>query len=80
MNIIIGLVSGLVFFLCLVSTYLMGLKHGKLLEKKIVPTINPVTSLKEYVNKREADKKIDTALEGMNELMNYNPYDVKEGE
>ena len=77
---IIGLVSGLVFFLCLISAYLMGLKHGKLLYKKIVPSINPITSLKQYVNKREADKEIDKVNEGWEGINNYNPYDVKEGE
>jgi hypothetical protein len=83
MYILIGLASGLVFFLCLLSTYLMGLKHGKLLNNKIVPSINPATSLKRYVAERQAKKVVDEAQEGWfgkDGIMNYDPYKTKEGE
>jgi hypothetical protein len=80
MNILIGLVSGLVFFLCLISTYLMGLKHGRLLDKKVIPNINPVSSLKKYIEQKKGQAEVDNVKDGWEGINNYNPYDIKDGE
>jgi hypothetical protein len=63
----------------------MGLRHGKLLAKNIVPKINlnPVDTFKKYVVTKEEKKKNDDVNEGWfgeDGIMNYNPYKIKDGE
>jgi hypothetical protein len=61
----------------------MGLKHGRLLDKKIIPKIEPVRSFKKYIEDKKIKDKENDELEGWfgkQGIMNYNPYDVKDGE
>jgi hypothetical protein len=53
-----------------VSSYLLGAKHGRMVDKGIIPRM-PLNSLKRTINDAiEPDK--DNALEdGINNIMNY---------
>ena len=54
MNIVIGLCVGMVFFLCTLKAYTLGIKHGKQLSDKIIPTLelNPLKEVLEHKNEK----------------------------
>jgi len=53
--IILGTIYGLFLFLCSISSYVLGLKHGKQLSEKIIPTLN--NPIKEVIQHFEAKKE-----------------------
>ena len=65
-----------------IKAYTLGLKHGKQLSNAIVPKIdlNPSNTLKQHLKAREIKKKDDLTQEGIFNVANYDPYEVKEGE
>lgn len=64
MNTLIGLITGLVFFIATISAYTLGLKHGKQLSNGNIPKINlnPTKTIVE-VKENKAQKKLDDELE-----------------
>jgi hypothetical protein len=79
---ILGLVLGLVLFLCCIISYTLGLKHGKQLSNNITPKldINPVKAYKEHKEAKEEKKEIDKVAEGWQNILTYTGDPQKEGE
>ena len=73
MNELAGLSVGLVFFLCTITAYTLGLKHGRELAKGITPRldINPIPSIVRAVEKREEKKKAKELGEELADVMSY---------
>lgn len=70
MELIVGLCVGVVFFLCTISAYILGLGHGKQLGNNKVPVINlnPVKAIIEQAKGEKEEKKIDDEL---TDIMEY---------
>lgn len=62
---ILGLITGLVFFIATMTAYTVGLKHGKQLAKGNIPKVNlnPVKAVVEVIEQKKEEKKADTELE-----------------
>jgi hypothetical protein len=76
-----GLILGLVFFLCTISAYSLGIKHGKQMSEKIVPNLNPIKAIKNHIENKEIKTKDDLVAEGMANIMRYDgSSQMKEGE
>ncbi len=73
MNELIGLILGAVLFLCSISAYIMGLKHGKELSKGNVPKIdiNPVKPIIKIIDKHEEKKKTEELVDDLDIMMSY---------
>ena len=84
-DLLIAAILIVAFFMC-IKAYCIGFKHGKEVSKAITPTINlnPIKSLKDYINTKDIKKKEDLAYQGWNGedgILNYDPYkEKKEGE
>jgi hypothetical protein len=70
-NLIIGLVFGLVFFLCAIKAYTLGLQHGKQISNGTVPEvkINPVQAYKEVKTSFQNGKQAVTLTEELSDIM-----------
>ena len=69
MNIVIGLCVGMVFFLCTISAYCLGLKHKSQIIENIVP-FTPLEELKntalevgKHFETKKEEIKIESAIE-----------------
>jgi len=68
MNVIIGLIVGLVFFISTIKAYTLGIKHGKQLTNKEVPvfkmpdTMDPLKYIETLKEKKE-EKQIKSAID-----------------
>ena len=73
MSELIGLGVGLVFFLCTITAYTLGLRHGRELTKGNIPklSINPIPSIVRAVEKREEKKKAKELGEELADVMSY---------
>jgi len=65
MNIIIGLIVGLVFFACTLKAYCIGLQHSKQLSNGIIPTIelNPLKEVIEHFETKQEAKEVKSAID-----------------
>ena len=79
LNFFIGIAAGWIFFIACLKSYTVGLKHGKQISNKEVPTvnINPVEPIKEVLNAKKEDKQEELINQAYNNIMSYNG-DVKE--
>lgn len=70
---ILGLVTGLVLFLCTILAYILGIKHGKQLSQSSVPklNINPVQVYKEHKTAKEEKAQQDKIQQGWENILNY---------
>jgi len=70
---IFGIALGLFFFIATIKAYTIGLKHGKQLANKEVPTINlnPIKAYTEHKEEKEAKTQQDLLEEGYQNIMNY---------
>jgi hypothetical protein len=68
-----GLAVGLVFFLCSLKAYTLGLQHGKELSKGITPSvnINPVKAVREFKREVQQEQQSDKISEGLHNLFSY---------
>jgi hypothetical protein len=82
MEIVLGLVSGLVLFLCLLIAYITGLKHGKQLGKGNIPSVNlnPVRAVQKHIEAIEEKKQMDLYEEGLRNIMSYTGEPQKAGD
>lgn len=82
MQLIIGLVIGLVLFLCSILIYFTGLKHGKALSNGNIPNLNlnPVSAVKKHIETKEEKKQIDLYEEGIKNIMSYTGELQRDGE
>ena len=85
-NIILAITLVVAFFMC-INSYILGLKHGKQLVIKEIPTIrSPVQIVKEIKQEHETTKQENELIkeekiyqEGLQKLMSYTG-DVAEDE
>lgn len=70
---IYGLAVGLVFFLCAIKAYTLGLQHGKELSKGITPSVNidPVKAIKEFKKDIQQEHQHDLLDEGLKSIFTY---------
>jgi hypothetical protein len=70
MNILIGLIIGLVFFIATITAYTIGLKHGKLLSNNLTPKIelNPLKPILQAVEQKKEEAK---ATGELTDIMDY---------
>ena len=73
MNELIGLCLGAILFLCSITVYTLGLRHGRELSKGIMPrlSINPIPSIVRAVEKREEEKRAKELGEELADVMSY---------
>jgi hypothetical protein len=73
MNMLIGLILGLVFFIATVSAYCLGLQHNKQLSNGIVPklNLNPVKAITDTIERREQKKEEGKSESEFSEVMEY---------
>jgi hypothetical protein len=73
LNFIIGMGAGCVFFIACLKSYTIGLKHGKQIASKEVPTINinPIEPIKEVLKDKAADKQEELINQAYQNIMNY---------
>lgn len=71
MNILIGLIVGLVFFIATITAYTLGLKHEKQLSNNQIPVVNlnPVKPIVEAIEQHTAKKEQDKAVEELTDIM-----------
>lgn len=82
MQLIIGLVLGLIFFIVSIYAYTLGLKHGKALSNGNVPTINinPIEAVKKHIEAKEEKKQADIVAQGWENIFSYDGTPQKEVE
>ncbi len=70
---IFGIALGLFFFIATIKAYTIGLKHGKQLANKEVPTINlnPIKAYTEHKEEKEAKTQRELELEGIANIFSY---------
>jgi hypothetical protein len=73
MNIIIGLIVGLVFFIATIIAYTIGLKHGRQIQQGNTPkvNINPVKAIVEAVEQHEQKQEGKKADGELADIMSY---------
>ena len=73
MSELIGLSLGAAIFLCTITAYTLGLRHGRELTKGNIPklSINPIPSIVRAVEKREEEKKAKELGEELADVMSY---------
>jgi hypothetical protein len=71
MEILIGVFVGLLFFICTITAYIFGIKHGRTIKNDGVPNINPVKAYKVVKNDIKQDKQLDLFAEGLNNILSY---------
>jgi hypothetical protein len=74
MEMLIGLITGLFLFICCLTAYTTGLRHGKTLSKGEVPKLelNPLKPIIRTVNQHKQAKEQEQAFDDLDVLMNYN--------
>jgi len=74
MELIIGAILGLCFFMLSFWAYRRGIKDGIALSKgkTIQPIQTPIQAVKKHTEAKEADKKQQE--EGIQNIMNYDPF------
>lgn len=72
-NLVVGLVAGLILFLCSIKAYTLGIAHGKQLSQATVPKVNlnPVKAIQEAKTAKEEKKQADLIAEGWNNILSY---------
>lgn len=70
---ILGIVLGLFFFISTIAAYTLGLKHGKQLGNREMPTINlnPVKAYTKHVEAKAEKTQQDLIDEGFKNIMSY---------
>lgn len=71
MDILIGLVIGLVFFSATITAYIIGIKHGRVVKADGVPNINPVKAYKAVKADIQQSKQVDLFAEGLANILSY---------
>ena len=73
MSELIGLGVGLVFFLCTITAYTLGLRHGRELSKGIMPRldINPIRPILKVVERAKEEKRAKELGEELADVMSY---------
>ena len=71
MYLVIGLLAGVVFFVCTISAYVLGIKHGKSIKHGGVPNLNPIKAHKEKKNQEVLKQEMDKFSEGLQNLLNF---------
>jgi len=73
MSELIGLGVGLVFFLCTITAYTLGLRHGRELAKGITPRLelNPIKPILKAVERVKEEKKVKELGEELADVMSY---------
>ena len=63
MNMLIGLLVGVAFFMSTIKAYTLGIKHGKQLINKEVPKIEPLKEIIQHFEAKKEEKHIESATE-----------------
>lgn len=69
MNILIGLIVGLVFFTSTISAYILGLKHSKQIALDIIPftpleeVTQKVAEVKQHFETKKQEEEIESVVE-----------------
>jgi hypothetical protein len=71
LEIILGLVCGLVFFIATIVAYSFGVKHGRIVKDGGVPNVNPVSVYKDVLESKESKKQMDLFSDGLNNILNF---------
>lgn len=73
LNMIVGLSLGLVLFLCAITAYAIGLKHGRALAKGNIPEVrlNPVKATIQAVEQRSQKKEAAKVTDELSDMLNY---------
>ena len=73
MSELIGLSLGMVLFLCTITAYTLGIRHGRELAKGIMPrlSINPVKPILKAVERVKEEKKAKELGEELADVMSY---------
>ena len=71
MEILIGLLVGLLFFGFTIGAYTIGVKHGKEIKSGGSPTINPVKIVEQKKAQKEAEQMANNLAQNISNLLNY---------
>ncbi len=71
MEIIIGLLLGVVFFIATISAYTLGIKHGRIVKHDGIPNINPIGVLTERKTSKEIKQQHDEFMQGLQNILNF---------
>lgn len=76
MELIIGALIGVCFFIVPIWSYRRGLKDGLALnkDKPIEPIKSPIQAVQQHIETKKADKKQQEELEGISAIMGYDPF------
>ena len=76
MELIIGAILGLCFFILPMWAYRRGIKDGIALSKgkTIQPIQTPIQAVKKHTEAKKADKKQQEESQGLQNIMNYDPF------
>ena len=71
MEIIIGIVAGILCFVSNVIAYTLGVKHGKIVKNNGIPNMNPVKAFQKKKDERVEKIKQDKFEEGLNNILSF---------
>jgi len=76
MELITGAILGLCFFMLSFWAYRRGIKDGIALNKgkAIQPIQTPIQAVKKHTEAKKADKKQQEESQGLQNIMNYDPF------
>jgi hypothetical protein len=82
MELIIGLVLGLIFFIATIKAYSLGLQHGKQISNGNTPKLelNPVTAIKQHIEAKAEKEQADMVSQGWENIFAYDGTPQKEVE
>lgn len=68
MNIVIGLLVGATFFIACISSYILGLKHNKIISSGNIPNlempfVQPIKEVMQHFENKHEEIKVESAIE-----------------